>query len=100
MWKAFHKLQTSPAFISQWKCFLIAGTSVQPTPAFYQHKTMTCFKELIKVRFAVITPQHHSSESGTKLFKLSVEEANALRYAAGFLCQKLIKQREPSSMPR
>ena len=101
MWKAFHKLQTSPSFVSQWKHFLAAGTSVEPTPAFYQHITMTCFKELIKVKFSVAKGEQDPDHSSrTWLFKLSCEEANALRYAAGYVCHKLIKKLEVSSMPR
>jgi len=54
-----------------------------------------CFKGLIKEKFSTFTGQQ-----GNKTFQLTTEEANALRYAAGYVCHKLIKKLEMSSTDR
>ena len=56
---------------------------------------MVCFKELIKAKFSIFVGQ-----SGNPTFKLSTEKANVLWYAAGYVCHKLIKKLEMSSMDR
>ena len=88
-------MQTSANFKAQWHCFLSTGISIKPTVTFYQHITMVCFKGLIKERFSIFLGQ-----AGNATFQLSTEEANALRYAAGYVCHKLIKKLEMSSMDR
>jgi len=50
---------------------------------------------LIKEKFSTFTGQ-----PGNKTFQLTTEEANALRYGAGYVCDKLIKKLEMSSTDR
>ena len=95
MWRSFYQLQTSADFKAQWHYFLSKATTIKPTVTFYQHITMVCLKELIKTRFSTFTGQ-----PGNAAFQLTTEEANALRYAAGYVCYKLIKKLEMSSTNR
>lgn len=96
MWKTYHQLRISSNFRTTWVSFLNKVTSATPPPVFYQHITDLCFKELIKIKF----PVQMSTTSIVNEFHLTFEEANALRYAAGYICYKLHKQLEASSNPR
>ena len=65
--------------------------------------TQDCFKELVKIKYPI--PHQATSSACTSTafvseFNLTFEEANALRYAAGYICFKLHKQLEASSNPR
>ena len=96
MWKSYHHLRISPNFKSTWHCFLSNITTTTPSPAFFQHVTDLCFKEFIKIKF----PTQPNTISIANEFHLTFEEANALRYAAGYICYKLQKQLEASKNPR
>ena len=63
---------------------------------FWQHITDLCFKEFLKIKF----PKQLGTTSTVSEFHLTFKEANALRYAAGYICYKLRKQLEASNNPR
>ena len=100
MWKAYHQLRISSGF----KHFFLDSIATAPaSPTFYQHITDLCFKELVKIKFPIPHQSTSSTCTGTAIvseFHLTFEEANALRYAAGYICFKLYKQIEASSKPR
>ena len=96
MWGAYHCLRTSADFKAKWTAFLVKSTSVKPNPAFYQYITDILFREVVKAKF-------HSSEcqvSASAKSQLTVEETNALHYAAGYVCHKLRKRLESSTHPQ
>ena len=78
----FFILWLSSGFVQNWKTFLhVAGLS--ETPTFYQHVTDLVFRALIKLHCA--RPAAEDGES----FPMSTTEANALRFAAGYVCHNI-----------
>ena len=98
MWKAYHQLRISSDFKTKWVSFLdnIITAPLSPSPIFFQHVTDLCFKELIRIKYPIL----NQSGEAVSNFHLTFEEANALRYAAGYICYKLRKQLEASKNPR
>ena len=98
MWKAYHQLRISSDFKTKWVSFLdnIMTPPLSPSPIFFQHVTDLCFKELIMIKYPIL----NQSGEAVSNFQLTFEEANALRYAAGYICYKLRKQLEASKNPR
>ena len=96
MWRTYHCLRTSTNFKAKWTTFIAKFTSTKPNPAFYQYVTDIFFREIIKIKFPT---NEHQVSSGPKS-QLTVEEANALHYAAGYVCHKLRKRLESSSNPQ
>ena len=96
MWGTYHCLQTSANFKARWTTFLAKFSSTKPNPAFYQYVTDILFREIVKAKF----PTNERQVSSGPKFQLTVEEANALHYAAGYVCHKLRKRLESSSNPQ
>jgi len=82
MWANFHRIRTSAKFLSQWSSFTTSSVGEPVTPILTQHLTSAMFKEMIKQRFQL----EDSTSTSESLPPLSVEEKNALRYAAGYVC--------------
>ena len=88
MWGTYYCLRTSANFKARWTTFLGKFTSMKPNPAFYQfYVTDIHFREMIKVKF----PTNEHQVCSGPAFQLTVEETNALHYAAGYVCHKLRK---------
>ena len=96
MWGTYHYLRTSANFKARWTTFIGKFTSMKPNPAFYQYVTDIHFREMIKAKF----PTNECQVSSGPASQLTVEETNALHYAAGYVCHKLRKRLESSSNPR
>ena len=64
--------------------------------AFYQYVTDIPFREIIKIKF----PTNERQVSSGPKSQLTVKEANALHYAAGYVGHKLRKHLESSSNPQ
>ena len=63
-------------------------------PFFFQHVSHYIFTTLLKETFPLPSP-----ESSVPSISLTFEEANALRYVAGYVCAKLYKKLKKSSAP-
>ena len=95
MWANFHKIRTSSKFLSRWSSFTTLAVGEPATPILTQHLTSLIFREMIKQRF----PLEKEMGSSEDVPPLSVEEENALRYAAGYVCRNLRKKLQRSSHP-
>ena len=82
MWRDFFILRSSDEFVTRWKTFLRAS-ELSETPVFYQHVTDLVFRALLKQYCARATAGARESIS------ISPTEANALRYAAGYVCRTI-----------
>jgi len=59
----------------------------QPTVAFYQHVIHKLLKELIELEFTIENPQNSKP-----MPPLRLEEKNAVRYIAGYVCRRVYDQ--------
>lgn len=94
VWGKYHQLRVSKEYINFWKVFLsVAGCSTAPDPAFYQHISQHIFNRLLKDTFPIPDVPSASSVSNS----LTSEEANAVRYVAGYVCSNMYKKLKKSS---
>ena len=70
-------------------------TGTEPLPTLYQHLTSLIFTELVKEKFPVVDTQ--LSECSEELTYLGYEEANAMRYVAGYVCRAVQKKKITAS---
>ena len=82
MWSSFHSLQISNAFVKLWHDFLDAA-DLEKQQLFVQHVSNKVFQQPIKKKFTV------SQEAVSLVAPLTYEKVNALRYVAGYVCQKV-----------
>ena len=87
LWRSFYLLCSSEEFIKFWSDFLTAA-GIQQTPMLYQHLTTLLFNE--RISQAVKTESRSSYDAGP----LTENEANALRYTAGYICCHLREKLE------
>ena len=95
MWAQYHKIRTSPEFLSQWSSFTALALGEPATLILTQHLTNLIFRLMIKHQF----PLDGKAQAEEDLPSLSMQEENALRYAAGYVCRNLRKKLERSSHP-
>ena len=69
--------------------------SLSAQPLFYQYVTEKIFQEMIQITFRT----HKASIASSTTEELTYEEANALRYVAGYVCFKIRKNISSSSHP-
>ncbi len=84
-WHQYHNVRTTT---KKWVDFVSLSTS---EPVFYQYVTDGVFKELIQARFPMVSHQRSVT--------ITNEEANVIRYAAGYTLRTLRKQIEKGSHP-
>ena len=87
MWKAVFYLCTSTAFVSRW-VRLLQSAGAAPTPILYQHLTDLVLRFLIREHYP-ITDELSATPSASAM---STNEANALRYAAGYVVRSVSKK--------
>ena len=85
IWRSFFNLRSSSAFSSMWRTFLHQA-GITPTPILYQHLTDWIFRKLIQNHFS------YSSTSQSATPGTSIDEGNALRYAAGYVVRHVMKK--------
>ena len=93
MWHQYHQVRTAKSFREKWSDFVKLSTEQQASPAFYQYVTDVIFKELIRRH----CPVESCTTSTSRDTSLTNEEANAIRYAAGYTIRALRKKIEASS---
>jgi len=93
LWESYYHIRTTEAFTNRWTVFLCKANSPCGTPVLYQHLTDLLFKALLKFTYSVA--------DGTlkQPSPLTNNEANALRYVAGYVCRHLRKKIEASAAP-
>ena len=88
MWGQYHALRTSDTFTSLW-ALLLKEAGIKLLPTLYQHLTDLIFKEMIKLYFPVeAQPSSSKAAASVNIY----EEANAVRYVAGFVCRAVRKE--------
>jgi hypothetical protein len=95
MWARFHEIRTSAEFLSRWSSFTTSALGEPATPILTQHLTTLMFRGMIDQQF----PLAESTGAEEELPSLSVQEENALRYAAGYVCRNLRKKLTRTSHP-
>ena len=93
MWGLYHSIRTSASFIGLW-VKLQQSAGMDPLPTFYQHVTDQIFHDLVQQHFPV-----QLTESTEEANWLGHQEANAIRYVAGYVCRSLRKKITSSSSP-
>ena len=92
MWERYYKLRSSEGFVTRWAEFLQASVGSEACPIFYQFVTDSIMEVLIKEHFPI-----EMACSEQKLASLDFEEANALRYTAGYVIRALRNKIERSA---
>ena len=90
MWKSFHLLHVSDSFVELWHNFLDSA-SIQKNPLLFQYVSDQVFQQLITKHFTI-----SQTAAASPVPPLTYEEVNALRYVAGYVCQKVKKNIEAS----
>lgn len=89
MWGMHHSIHSSDDFRTTWERFLHESPGCEACPIFYQYVTDKVFKKLTFTHFPVTESEHHTDKT---MDNLTYEEANALRYTAGYVCRSLRKK--------
>ena len=91
MWHQYHQVRTSKTFRTKWTDFVQLSTKQPACPAFYQYVGDSVFKALVWKECPV---ESHTASTTTSITN---EEANAIRYAAGYTLRALRRKIEASS---
>ncbi len=86
MWINFHRTRLSDTFIKLWVDFVSNAIQVEPSSLLFQHITDVVFQAIITRELDI--PEKNATTSA----EITYEEANALRYVAGFVCSKVQKK--------
>lgn len=90
LWRNFFLLCSSTSYQQKWEDFLAPIlTEKSSTALFYQRVTDILFRLMVK--------SHYQIASSKPTASLNDQEANTLRYAAGFVCRHLRKKIERST---
>ena len=89
---AREQMCSSEGFVTRWAEFLQASVGSEACPIFYQFVTDSIMEVLIKEHFPI-----EMACCEQILASLDYEEANALRYTAGYVIQALRKKIERSA---
>ena len=93
MWVAFHQTRLSQSFKQMWVAFVTTAIAVQPISLLFPHITDKVFQ-------AIITKELDVPDKSTNIsLMITYEEANALRYVAGYVCSKVRKRITASKHP-
>ena len=87
IWERYYKFRSSDEFKVMWREFLQKTIGFEACPIFYQYITDKILETLLKNSFKV---QDVSSKE--QPLSLDFEEANALRYTAGYVIRSLAKK--------
>ena len=94
IWESYFYIRSQETFINLWTIFLNAANSPVGTPVLYQHITDLIFEELLQEKYVV-----SASASKGSIASVTHDEANTMRYVAGYMCRHLRKKIEASSHP-
>ena len=92
MWTRYHKLRISGNFRMRWKTlFSSCQCHIVVHPVLYQRLTDTMFKKMLGRRITVIR------HAGEDVDPLTLNEENALRCVAGYVCKQVKSKLKRSS---
>ena len=86
LWRSFWSVRSSTDFIARWTS-LCESAQALPTPILYQHLTDLIFRRLICEKYKI--PDRRSATNETNI---TYNEANVLRYAAGYVVRQTVKK--------
>lgn len=92
MWHLYHRLRVSDNFKRKWAEFIQISTQQPAHPAFYQHVSDVMLEELIRKHFPLGNKPNTSKDT-----TITMNEANVIRYAAGYTLRRVRKKVEASS---
>ena len=84
---SYHSLRISGTFNKRWTQFIQTSTQQPVDPSFYQHVSDIVFDELIKQKFPLQKKPNMPKDTA-----ISNEEANVIRYAAGYTLRTVKKK--------
>ena len=93
LWKALWSVRSSSGFTSRWIA-LCEKASALPTPVLYQHLTDMIFRKLVREKYQ-ISDQTRSADPP----EMSYNEANVVRYAAGYVIRHVSKKIKKKNHP-
>ena len=93
LWESYYYIHTTETFTNRWTVFLCKANYPCETPVLYQHLTDLLFKGLLRYSYSV------ANDTSKQPSPLTNNEANALRYVAGYVCRHLRKKIEASAHP-
>ena len=85
LWRSYILIRSSTKFVGKWQVFL-ESAQCSATPILYQHLTDLIFKDLVYENFQICI---FKSRCTYETEAITIPEANALRYAAGYVCRHL-----------
>ena len=94
VWETYFYIRSQETFSNRWTTFLCGANSPIGAPVLYQHLTDIIFKELLREKYSVSA--NDSERAGPVI---TLDEANVLRYVAGYVCRHLRKKIEASNRP-
>lgn len=95
MWSNYHTLRCSTEYSEAWNAFTHQSLQKQTHPIFWQCIGDAIFRQLIKESFPIMRRETSAEMTPT----ISHQEANALRYAAGYVPRALSKKLRKSANP-
>ena len=95
IWTAYHSLRTSDVYVCDWECILLKAGVSKPSAISYQYIGDYILKTMIKTTYPTT-----AREAALSTTKLSYEEINGLRYAAGYVVRSLQKKALKSTHPQ
>ena len=96
MIRKFLEVRTSESFCHLWKELSVAAIGSSPEPSFFQEATDRVFQEIITAAFP-LKDGTIAEISNPEPETLTYEDANVVRYIAGYVCRKIRKNIEVSS---
>ena len=94
MWSSYHQLRCSAAYISRWQCFLKQSLGVEGHPILFQSIGNAVLEKLVKEKCPV-----SQTAGAEEQPEITMQELNALRYAAGYIPRALSKKLKKSAHP-
>ena len=85
IWKQYHSLRTSDAYITKWDTILKQFLGCAVSPICVQYIGHYIIKQLLKIHCPLKT---NCTEIFNAAMDLTYEEINAIRYAAGYVPRK------------
>ena len=86
-------MRSSSDFIARWTVFFVSASALV-TPILYQHFTDIIFRKLVRERYEI-----SNQTCSTDVPDMTNNEANVLRYAAGYVVRHISKKIKKKNHP-
>ena len=94
MTRKYHQTRTSDGIYHLWSELTLAATGSAPEPTFFQDATDQVFREMVIAAFPI--EKATVAASGPEPGGITYEDANVVRYIAGYVCKKVRRSIETS----